>query len=651
MRFTVSSTANQSKLTAIRTAIENAPQSGLFVSDLFANAKNERYYPAATAGECTPFAYDEAGIAQAFIGLLHSIADSGQDFTYQPQMVLSDDLKGCKVLLFTHNQETPKDEANMIIKPIPEALTFDELLFEIGVSIEATGAKIVIIDDVAGDARWCGNAILWDVNELADSTNVMLFAGFMLNHEADEVSSWLARHAHNLLQLTTGSLNMKNDDGETSREQPYFCLSYGTPTPKRVYYGINEDGKAFIPSELWKLLRIKELAKMYARQWISVKLFTHVAFGALQGEFIKGSIQKAIDEAAACGIIQKSGSGTKAKLILSDGKMSRSTNAGSIALTALANPYTNPNKTKQRKPILKFGEFKLIAPESGCESNILDFFVVDMMAAIVTGSKYLDFDVKATYRNTLAIIVGSNEKGVNWVTDKIQGFGGDANFSCMTTPKDITDEEFVSFYKSAVDSCKPDFVFVLRYNRITPNIYTAAQMAKEVAIYAKRKGFCVIAQSDKDTGRDLYEFTGDEYWSVAPLVMDGDRNDIYEEKGVALPAIYSFKGSVGSFDFLCRFGWGVGKWKFDSVPAKEQKQAFLIGTFFWCDDTQCCDIKDECGENTISTDCTGQPLTSSTIYQAHKLGLIHVHFTSEKKKLLESRVTFDNEAAKRLMTK
>ena len=142
-----------------------------------------------------------------------------------------------------------------------------------------------------------------------------------------------------------------------------------------------------------------------------------------------------------------------------------------------------------------------------------------------------------------------------------------------------------------------------------------------------------------------------EKWKWQVLAKYTSNNDIYEEKGVALPAIYSFKGSVGSFDFLCRFGWGVGKWKFDSVPAKEQKQAFLIGTFFWCDDTQCCDIKDECGENTISTDCTGQPLTSSTIYQAHKLGLIHVHFTSEKKKLLESRVTFDNEAAKRLMTK
>lgn len=651
MRFTVHSTALLNKLAAISTAIENTPLSGLFASDIGLNVKMERYYPVATAGEVTPFAYDEAETAKAFIGLLAGIATDGQDFPYQPQLGISDDLQGHKALIFTRRGITPIDEAKAIVRPIPEALTFDELLFEIGTEIEATGAKIVIIDDVAGDARWCGNAILWDLNELADSTNVMLFAGFMLNHEADEVSSWIARHAHNLLQLTAGSLNMKNDDGETGREQRYFCFSYGHPTPKRIYYGIDEEGKAFIPSELWKLLRIKELAKMFARQWISVKLFTHVAFGALQGEFIKGSIQKAIDEAAACGIIQKSGSGTKAKLILSDGKMSKSLNAGSIALTAKGNPYTTPQKAKKRKAILKFGEFKLIAPESGCNSNTTQNFVIDLMGAVVTGSKYLDFDVKATYRNTLAILVETNEKAAKWTVDKIAAFGDGAKFECIALPKETTDEVFLSRYKEAVETCKPDFVFVFCYDRIKPNIYTTSQLAKEIAIYAKRKGICVIAQSNEDTGRDPYEFTGDEYWSIAPLVMQGDLEEIVGEHGISLPQIYSFQGSVGSFDFLCRFGHTTGNWHFGSVPTNVEKLAFLIGTFYWCNDRQCCDMRADCGENTISTDCTGQPLTNSVIYQAQKAGLIKVHYTSEKKKLLESRITFNGEAARHLMEK
>lgn len=641
MRFTISCTALQSKLKAIRTATENAPQTGLFATDIHANIKLERYYPAATAGECTPFAYDEAGTAQAFIGLLAGIADSGQDMMYQPQIVSSDELKGCKVLLFTHNQATPIDEANMIVKPIPEAMPFDELLQNIEAEIVSTGAKIVIIDDLTGETKWCGCGILWDLNELADRHGTLLLAGFMLNDEAGEVCTYLATHGHNLLQLTAGSLNMKNDDGETGREQRYFCLSYGTPTPKRIYYGINDEGKAYIPSELWKLLRIKELAELFARQWISVKLFTHVAFGALHGEFTKGSIQKAINEAAACGIIQKSGCGTKAKLILSDGKMSRSTNAGSIALTALGNPYTNPNKTKQRKPILKFGEFKLIAPESGCGSSIVQNFVIDLMGAVVTGNKYLDFDVKATYRNTLAIIVGTDEKADERLTNTIHGFGEGATFSCITT-KDITDEDFLSCYKSAIDNCKPDFVFVLCYDRIKPNIYTAAQLAKEMAIYAKRKGICVIAQSYKDTGRDPYEFTGDEYWGIAPLVMDGDRDDIYEGNGIALPEIYSFNGSVGEFNFLCRFQRVSGKYHFGNVSTNEQKLAFLIGTFYWAKDTDCCDIEH---------DCEYKPLTNSTIYQAKQLGLINVQYTSEKKKLLESRITFNEDAAKRLTAK
>ena len=642
MNFSIHSTALLDRLAAISTAIENTPLSGLFATDIHANIKLERYYPAATAGECTPFAYDEAETAQAFIGLLAGIAESGQDFPYQPQLGLSDDLQGHKSLIFTRRGIAPTDEAKAIVRPIPEALTFDELLQTIEAEIQTAGAKIVIIDDVAGDARWCGNAILWDLNELADSTNVMLFAGFKLNHEADEVSSWLARHAHNLLQLTTGSLNMKNDDGETGREQPYFCFSYGHPTPKRIYYGIDEEGKAFIPSELWKLLRIKEIAQMYAREWISVGIFTNVAFGHLQGEFAKGSIQKAIDEATSCGIIQKSGSGTKAKLILSDGIMSRSTNAGSIALTALGNPYTNLNKTKQRKPILKFGEFKLIAPERGCSSNTLQNFVIDLMGAVVTGSKYLDFSVKATYRNTLAIIVGSNEKAAKWTVEKIAAFGNGAKFECITLPKEMTDEEFLSRYKAAVENCKPDIVFLFCYDRIKPSIYTMAQLAKEIAIYAKRKGICVIAQNNEETGRDPYEFTGDEYWNIAPLVMHGDLENIAGEYGISLPPIYSFQGSVGSFGFLCRFGHATGNWHFGSVSTSVEKMAFHIGTFFRANDTDCCDIE---------TDCTGNPLTNSTIGQAHKLGLIKLQFTSEKRKQFESRITFDGEAAKRLMDK
>jgi hypothetical protein len=637
MRFTISSTVLQSKLKAIRTATENAPQTGLFATDIHANIKLERYYPAATAGECTPFAYDEAGTAKAFIGLLAGIAESGQDFPYQPQLGISADLQGHKALIFTRRGITPTDEAKAIVRPIPEALTFDELLFEIGTEIQATGARIVIIDDVAGEAKWCGNAILWDLNELADEHGILLLAGFMLSDETAEVNSWLARHAHNLLQLTVGSLNMNNDDGETSREQRYFCMSYGHPDSKRIFFGIDEQGNVFVPSGLWKLLRIKEIAQMFATQWISVNSFTHEAFGFLQGEFLITSIKKAIDEAAACGIIQKSGSDTKAKLILSDAKMSRSTNAGNIALIAKGNPYTNPNRTKQRKPILKFGEFKLIAPDRDEKADTVRAFTLKLIGAIVTGRRWLDFDVKTQYRNTLAIIVGANEEGAKWTVNNIATFGDGAKFEAMALPQGTTDEAFLTAYKQAIDCKHPDFVFILCYDRITPSLYTTAQLAKEIAIYSKRNGICTIAESEKEIDREANGFV-DEYWSISPLVHDDSREDIEDLYGIFINPISSFSGSVGTFDFLSRFMCD-GKHILE-VSGKEQKLAFLVSTFYWADDTEAANIE---------TDCTGNPLTNSTIYQAQRLGLIKVHYTSEKKKLLESRITFDGETAKRLM--
>lgn len=639
MKYLVHSTALQNKLAAIRTATENTLLSGLFASDIRLNVKLERYHPAATAGECTPFAYDEPGTAKAFIGLLAGIATDGQDFPYQPQMGISDELKGSKALIFTRRGITPTDEAKAIIRPIPEALTFDELLQTIEAEITATASKIAVIDDVAGYAKQCGCAILWDLNELADKHGIMLLSGFMLTDETTEVSRYLATHAHNLLQLTNGNLNMRNDDGETFREQRYFCFSYGHPTPKRVYYGIDEQGNVFIPGQLWKLLRIKELAQMFAAKWISVKLFTHEVFGFLQGEFQLSSIQKAIDEAAACGIIQKSGSGTKAKLILSDGKMSRSTNAGNIALTAKGNHFTNPNRTKQRKPILKFGEFKLIAPENGEKANTVRTFTFKLIGAIVAGKKWLDFDVKTQYRNTLAIIVGTDERGANWTVKKIAEFGNGAKFDAIALPPGITDEAFLTAYKQAIDSKQPDFVFILCYDRITPNLYTTAQLAKEIAIYSKRKGICTIAESEKEIDREANDF-GDEYWSISPLVMDGDREEIDEMHDIYINPISSFSGSVGTFNFLCRFI--CSRNYILEVDGKEQKLAFLIGTFYRANNTDCCDIE---------TDCTGQPLNNSVIYQAQKAGLIKVQHTSEKKKLLESRITFNGEAARRLMNK
>lgn len=622
--------ATQSGLAAIRNAFENATELRLFATDIQLNIQKEQYYTAATAGECVPVAYDEAGIAAAFFAKVIQVATEGQDVPQNPPMRISD---VCKVLLFTRNGFTPKNEANVIVKPIPETMS-DEvpLLATIEEEIIASDAKIVIFDDVTGYDTRNGRLTLWDLNELAYNNDVIILAGFMLDDEAEE-TSYLATHAHNLWQLAGGSLNIKNDDGETSREQRYFCFSYGRPEPKRVYYGLDEQGNACIVRDMAKLIRIRELANNFASQPISLKLFKHVAFGALQGEFIKGSIEKAVSVAANNDVIQISGSGKKTMICCAGGKMSRKPYTDNIALTAKGNPYTSPKHTKKRKPILKHGEFKLLVSEKGITESVMQRFAIDMMGTVATGKKWLDFDVKTPYRNTLAILIGGKESGTDWLKERIAEFGEGAKFNAMVLPNEITDADFITTYEQAVETHKPDFVFVLCYDRIKADQYTEKQLVEEIAAYSKKKGICTIAERFAKTANYSDDLTGDEYWRISPLISQDVMEDILKETGMPLSHIYNFQGSDGSFDFLCRFGWATGNdvAAFASVPAKKQQELFLIGTFYRCDQTPCW-----CIEN----DCTGQPLTGKVVYAAEREGIIRMEKTDKNGAWRKSLITF-----------
>ena len=630
--------AMQSGLAAIRKAIENANEPTLFATDIQLNqGKLLHYYPAATAGECTPIAYDEAGTARAFFDVLAQTTATGQDMTYQPQLVANDGLQGSKALLFTRSETTPRNEANTIVRQIPESMPFDELLPFIDTEIEETGAKIVLVDDVAGWAKQSNRPILWDLTELAFYRNIILLAGFMLKDETDELTSYLATHAHNLWQLTTHSLSMGGSETEQEREQRYLCFSYGHPAPKRVIYGLddeanvcrNEQGNFRLPTDLVKLLRIKELAQMYAQKWISQSKFVDICFGAMGGEFDKASLVKAIQTAADNGIIQKSGSGNKTKLIYADGRMSRTSYIGNIALTCLGNPYTNPKHTKQRKPILRHGDFRLLVPQNGTHQAIMQNFVTNLIGMVATGKKWLDFTIKTPYRNTLAIVVGASIRAVHKLQDDISALGEDVTFSTLMQPKGVTDADFLTAFKLTIDAVKPDFVFVLCYDRITPHLYTEAQLAKELATYSKKKGICTIAESDIEKEREALNM-GDEYWSISPLVSDIDRENIINDHNICLPRIFSFQGSVDGFDFLCRFS-PAGMGMFKNVSAKEQDRTFLIGTFYTYKNT----------DSRYEADCTGEPLTKSVIHRAHKLGIIDVK--QYGKTLLDSRITFKGE--------
>lgn len=631
--------AMQSGLTAIRKAILNANEPTLFATDIQLNqSKLLHYYPAATAGECTPFAYDEVGTTIAFFELLAQTAAAGQDMTYQPQLVANDELQGSKTLLFTRSEATPRNEAEIIVRLIPEAMPFDELLYTIGTEIKATGTKIVIVDDVTGWAKQSVRQILTALDGLAHLHNALILAGFMLNDEADELSSYLATHAPNLWQLTTHSLDKGGNETQPQREQRYFCFSYGHPDRKRVFYGLddeshvckNKQGCFCLPADMVKLLRIKELAQMHAQYQISQSKFVDICFGALGGEFDKTSIVKAIQAAADNGYIQKSGSGIKTKLMYASGRMSRTCYHGNVALMAKGNQYTSPKHTKQYKPILRHGEFKLLAPQNNTDPATMQNFVKNMIGMIASGKKWLDFVVKTTHRNTLAIVIGTSANAVKRLADNISAWGENVKFSALIQPQGVTDADFLTAYKQAIDTVKPDFVFICCYDRITPHLYTEAQLAKELAIYSKKKGICTIAQSNIEKNRESLNM-GDEYWSITPLVDGLDRKVLSDKYSIFVPRIYSFQGSVDNFDFLCRFAPARVD-GFESVSANEQDRAFLIGTFYWRENSDCRDFE---------TDCTGELLTENVVKRARKLGLIDVD--QYGKTLLDSRITFKGE--------
>ena len=339
----------------ILNAFEHSAKLRLFAADIMTNhAKLEQYHPAATAGECVPLVYVEAGIANAFIELLAQTTSTGQDMTYPPQLRVS---SPGNALLFTHDEAAHKD-GNAIIKLIPEAMPFDELLCSIATSIEETSAQLVILDDVQQYAKQTSRPIFWDLNELAYYQNAIIVAGFRLADWNEETSSYLATHAHNLWQLQSHSLNMLNGDGESS-EQPYFCFMYGgCIEPKRVYYGLDREGKACMPRDMIKILRIMELARKFAPRWVKQSKFVDICYGATDG-FVKDSFNKGVEMACLNGYIAKSGSGNHTKLMYADSPLSKATNAGNICLTAVTNPYATATGKRQRKAILKFGEFKL----------------------------------------------------------------------------------------------------------------------------------------------------------------------------------------------------------------------------------------------------------------------------------------------------
>lgn len=605
----------------------------LLASDVRINSKSEKYFTISKAGECTPIAYESAEVAAAFIGHICRIAKDGQDFPYQPQMRISESLKGCNVLVYPDCNslfKTPTDKVILSVLPTEaetEEMGAYSIINTIGEQAAEIGAKIVLIENatpIVGDSPQQALALL---NSLAQAQQIMILCGFKVTEESEAVNNYLFNYSHNLCTLQESCIEISTEEGQ--KILPFFCLEYGHPLPKFVVYGINEQGSTIIPPKVSQMLMMKAFGEMFARKPVKKALLLNQIYGALEGQFSKQSVTNMIALAVEAGILNQSGADNKATISLAGTETKKKpAYSGTIALSAKGNAYSETTShTKKRKPLCRIGEFKLLAPAEGCNVNPVKNLTIELIKAVATGKPALDFAVKTGHRNTLVIMLAEHG-AAEWMQKNIGAFAKDATFDIVCISDTITDGDFLATYRLQINSLQPDFCFILNFDRVSYSIYTPAQLAKEIAITSKSKGVTTIAQTANDKAESLFEFEGNEYWCVKPLVNEYDMKCI-AEMGVTLPSIYSFEAVEGKFEFLCRFT--NTRPSLTLATSKEQKRAFSIATFYFCDRTPYSDI----GE-----DCTGKPLTNSVIYQAQKEGLIRVDYTSGKKCYRESVITF-----------
>ena len=617
-------------LGAIRKACQQTDCS-LLASDIRINSKSEKYYVISKAGECTPIAYESAEVAAAFMGHICRIAKDGQDFPYQPQMRIGESLKGTNVLVYLDFNSLFKPTDNVVISVLPIGTDTEEMgaysiISTIGEQAADIGAKIVLIENAApivGDNPQQALALL---NSLAHSQGIMIFAGFKITEESEAVNNYLFNYSHNLCTLQESCIEISTEEGQ--KVQPFFSLEYGHPAPKFVVYGI-EQGNTFIPAKVAQMLMMKTFGEMFARKPVKKALILNQIFGALQAQFSKQSVANMIGLAVEAGILNQRGADNKATISLAGtGTKKKPAYSGCIALSAKGNAFRESTAhTKKRKPLCRIGEFKLIAPAGGCSVNPVKNLTTELIKIVATGKPALDFAVKTGHRNTLVIML-AEPTAAEWMQKNIGIFAKDATFDVVCISEEITDADFLATYRQQINDLQPDFCFILNFDRVKQDIYKPAQLAKEIGITSKSRGLLTIAQTATDTAESLFEFVGNEFWCIKPLVNEYEMKSI-AEMGMTLPIIYSFEAAEGKFEFLCRFK--NTRPSLTPATSKEQKRAFLIATFYFCQRTPYGDI----GE-----DCTGRPLTNSVIYQAQKEGLIRVDYISGKKCYRESVITF-----------
>ncbi len=612
---------------SLSTIANHAPQIGLFAGSIELNAKAEKYHLFATLGEATPIAYERSETMAAFVRHLYTVAANGQDREYQPTMRASEALKGCKVLIYSNADLKLPYEATQLPTP-PDSGTACELANLIGSEAELNEAQIVIIDDatqlLANDTR----DKVTMLNCIADLQGFMLLYGCNAMEATDNTLDYITRHAHNLCQLTEGSIELANDEAEPQAVN-YFCFTYGRPTPHRIVYSIDESGGVTIPpTPTTDLLRMEECGRLFAEKGINQATFADRVFGYYQGQFQKQTINTMISDAVANGVLQRSGTGKKHTTIcLSNTPHQRKAYKGTIALKAKLNPYIEETGYSHAfEPVCMMGDFKILAADGESCKGATQWLILELIKAVITGERTLDFKIETSHRNTVVIVVGS-ENTANIVKARIRETQG-ATLDVISTNGAITDGSFLSLYRTSLNQKQPDFVFIVNYDGIKQDAYTPDALAKELAM-ASKKGIVTVAHMNEWKGNEPMP-TGNEFWNVKQLIDDETRNDFVESNCKAyLPSIYEFEANAGRLQFLTRFKVANGGLK--PVTANEQKEAYYRATFYWCNETP---------RAKIYSDCKGQELTNSVIYQAERAGIIRVTAQGKKGGYKDALITY-----------
>lgn len=598
----------------------HAPQIGLFAGSIELNTKAEKYHLFATPGEATPIAYERKETMAAFVRHLYTVAATGQDMNYQPTMRISKELEGCKVLVYSNTDLMLPDEATRLL--LPTDMSEYETANVIAAQVQEHEAQIVIIDDATSLLEDNPREAIVMLNCIANVQGFMLLYGINVTEATDSALNYIARHVHNLCQLTEGSITLQFMEPEPTTFN-IFSFVYGRPTPHRIVYSIDESGGVTIPpTPTTDLLRMEECGRLFAEKGINQATFADRVFGYYKGEFQKQTINSMISDAVKNGTLQRSGAGKKHTTVcLADSPQQRKVYKGTIAIKAKLNPYNEETGySRAFEPVVNMGDFKLLVTD-GESKAATKFFLIELINAVISGEKRLDFRLVTTHRNTLVIVVG-DDTTADRVTARI-GEPKGATLDVINTNGAITDGNFLSLYRTSLNQYNPDFVFVVNYDGIKQDAYTPTQLAKEIATVCK-KGIITIVHMNQWSGNEPMPI-GNEFWNVKPLVDDGTRDEFlaFGHKGI-LPPIYVFEANVDRLQFLTRFK--ITHTGVTLANGNEQQEARLKAMFFWCNRTNRMDLN--------NIDCTGKLLTANAInralLEAERLGIVHIDRPNKK---------------------